>query len=144
MSLMARGQTRDARAELDALLVEHPNNETLKTLRSETEIATAGPAELRALLPRLMANRLTPEERAALDDRVFVETVLFSSADAKDGQTVFASGTIDGLPFRFSEPVAFRGTFAAKAPLRLSFRILGATDVNGADGLLIEPLGVAP
>ena len=38
---------------------------------------------------------------------------------------------------------AFRGTFDTAAPLRLTYRILGATTINGADGLLLEPLGLA-
>ena len=40
------------------------------------------------------------------------------------------------MRFRFEEPIAFNGTFAANTPLWLTYRILGQTDT----GLLIEPL----
>ena len=32
------------------------------------------------------------------------------------------------------------GTFAAHVPLRLTYRILGPTQIDGADALLLEPL----
>jgi hypothetical protein len=36
--------------------------------------------------------------------------------------------------------MTFNGTFAAGVPLRLTYRILGATQLTGADALLLEPL----
>jgi len=71
-------------------------------------------------------------------------TATFASATTADERTTLASGTIDGVPFRFAEPTIFTGTFPANAPLRLTYRILGVTDVNGADGLLLEPLRLEP
>ena len=71
---------------------------------------------------------------AELDKKIFTGQAIFS------GGPPFETGTIDGAPFRFSEPTAFNGTFAAGVPLRLTYRILGATQINGADGLLIEPI----
>jgi tetratricopeptide (TPR) repeat protein len=141
---LVRGETRDARETLDALITEHPDNETLKSLRRESESSSSGPTELRELLTLLTSERLTPEQRTALDSRTFVYVVTFDDARAaaENGQTVFESGSIDGLRFKFAQPTAFLGVFAAATPVRLTFRILGATDVRGADGLLIEPIAL--
>ena len=143
---IARGETRAARTALDALIADYPNNETLKTLRRESQSVGAGPLELRNLLAMLTAERLTPEQRAALDSRTFVYAVSFDATmpgGAAD-QTVFESGSIDGLRFKFAGPTAFRGVFTSVTPLRLTFRVLGTTDVKGSDGLLIEPLSLEP
>jgi hypothetical protein len=74
----------------------------------------------------------------------FISTAVFSGAPAPPpataGQTIFETGTIDAVPFRFAEPIAFNGTFAPQTPLRLTYRILGATQQEGADALLLEPL----
>ncbi len=123
---MRRGETRSARTTLDALLARFPKNETLRTLRAEASpqwLAEAG-------------------ERQILDAKTFTGTAVFNATPvaAAPGQTVFESGTIDGVPFRFAEPVAFAGTFAPGTPLRLTYRILGATDLAGADAMLLEPL----
>ena len=48
------------------------------------------------------------------------------------------------MRFRFPEPMTFNGTFAAGVPLRLTYRILGATQLNGADALLLEPMRLEP
>ena len=45
-------------------------------------------------------------------------------------------GAIDGVPFKFSEPMQFTATFAAHTPLRLTYRILGAS----GDAVLLEPV----
>ncbi|MDP9194588.1 MAG: hypothetical protein M3P06_23070 [Acidobacteriota bacterium] len=139
LAQIARGETRTARASLDALLVKFPANETLRTLRRETEAATitelpsANPTanELRALLDTF--ERLTPEQRVALDQATFTSTVAFIG-------TVFETGTIDGVPFRFSEPTVFDGTFDSTNPLRLTYRILGITRLDNRDALLLEPI----
>lgn len=155
----ARGEKRAARATLDAMLRTFPGNETLSLLRSETE-STASvprfltaqapparlplqpvPSELRQLLEA--GQRLAPEHRAALDALVFVSTVSFETADPANGQTVLLRGVIDDVPFRFSEPTAFNGVFTAETPLRLTYRILGPTEVDGRPALLLEPLGLA-
>jgi hypothetical protein len=139
LAQLARGDTRAARSALDALLVQFPDNDTLRALRREAEgaAATALPsatptaAELRALLDAF--ERLTPEQRAALDRATYASTVRFEG-------TVFASGTIDGVPFRFTEPTVFDGTFDIAGPLRLTYRILGVTRAGERDALLLEPL----
>jgi len=89
-------------------------------------------SELRALLNAF--EHLTPDQRVQLDRTTYTSVVRFQG-------TTFESGTIDGVPFRFTEPAIFQGTFDITAPLRLTYRILGATrgddDVNA---LLLEPL----
>ncbi|HYU24590.1 MAG TPA: hypothetical protein VEO74_05265, partial [Thermoanaerobaculia bacterium] len=71
----------------------------------------------------------------------FAGVATFTTATtSEDARTTLESGTVEGVPFRFAEPTIFTGTFPAKSPLRLTYRILGVTDVNGADGLLLEPL----
>ena len=104
--------------------------------------ATPSGAELRHLLAALQQQRLTPEEHLALDRITLTSTAMFdaSAAAGKPGQSVFESGTVEGVAFRFSEPIAFAGTFAAATPLRLTYRVLGVTEAGGADGLLLEPV----
>jgi len=136
---MARGESRAARATLDDLIQRHPDNETVMQLRQEAE-SCLDCTGLRQTIALLRSDRLTPEQRAALDRDTFVSTATFDSATLNSGQTVFESGVIDGVPFRFPEPTAFTGSFAAGSPLRLTYRILGATELRGADALLLEPL----
>jgi hypothetical protein len=100
---------------------------------------------LAATLKLLAGNALTREQRSQLDRTTLEGTATFDSATATAaGQTIFESGTVDGVPFRFAQPTAFAGRFAAAQALRLSYRILGATDLNGVSALLIEPLKVEP
>ena len=120
-----RGETGAARAILDELLQQHPRNETLLALRAE-------------VTPREM----TAEERRAMDEKTFVAEAVFDQATINGAQTVLESGTIGATRFRFSQPTAFHGTFAAGVPLRLTYRVLGQTVISGADGLLLEPLGL--
>jgi hypothetical protein len=103
-------------------------------------------AELRAIMSAFADNRLTAAERARLDAMTFTSNAMFAAgpAAAAPNQTVFERGTIDGVAFRFSEPIAFQGTFAPDTPLRLTYRILGATRVGEADGLLLEPVQLEP
>jgi tetratricopeptide (TPR) repeat protein len=139
LAQLARGESRAARAALDALLAKFPENETLRTLRREAEGASAvslpsetpAPTELRALLGNF--ERLTPEQRAALDQATYTSVVQFEG-------TAFESGTIDSVPFRFSEPTIFDGTFDITRPLRLTYRILGVTRSGDRDALLLEPV----
>lgn len=136
---LARGETRAARASLDALLAKFPANETLRTLRREAEGATAvslpsaAPTanELRALLADF--ERITPEQRTTLDRTTYTGTAQFSG-------NVFEAGTIEGVPFRFSSPTQFAGTFDVTRPLRLTYRILGVTRSGDTDALLLEPV----
>jgi tetratricopeptide (TPR) repeat protein len=147
LAQLARGETRAARTSLDALLGKFPANETLRMLRREAEgvAATALPSanptatELRALLDTF--ERLSPEQRMALDQTTFTSTVAFTGTPAVTAEgTVFESGAIDNVPFRFSEPTVFAGTFDVTRPLRLTYRILGITRLDNRDALLLEPV----
>ena len=113
LAQMARGENRAARETLDALIAKFPANETLTTLRRETErVAFAMPsanptgAELRALIDAF--DDLTAQQRTQLDAMTFT--------------SVIASGAIDG--------VRVYGADDGK----VTYRILGPT----RDGLVIE------
>ncbi|HEV8445296.1 MAG TPA: hypothetical protein VGQ44_00655 [Gemmatimonadaceae bacterium] len=136
---------RGERPSLDALMKRFPNNDTLRELATMSRAVapaflsgtatnvtvTPAVADLRAL----MQLDLTPEQRVALDRITFTSSVTFNPGPpAPPGQTVFESGTIGDVPFKFSEPVAFSGTFPAAATL--TYRILG---VSGS-ALLLEPV----
>ncbi|HKR65581.1 MAG TPA: hypothetical protein VJZ00_17760 [Thermoanaerobaculia bacterium] len=140
LAQLAHGENRAARETLDALLAQFPANETLRTLRREAEgaravLPSASPttSELRAVLNAF--EQLTPEQRTELDRATYTSVAQFEG----DG---FERGTIDGVPFRFTEPVTFEGNFDLHAPLRLTYRILGVTRAGDADALLLEPLRV--
>ena len=94
---MLRRETEPA-AEVPAFLSGHG-----------TDVAPTA-AELRQLLSVL--DRLTPEQKTALDRMTFTRAI-----------------TTAGVPFRLTQPGP-----ATK------YRILGATEVDGADALLIEPV----
>ena len=140
---MRSGEPNAARATLRDLMQQFPNNDALAWIeRKIGEHATAIPAsatptaaELRGMLA---ATNLTPEQHQQLDTMTFTSRAVFESSNAAPpaGQTIFERGTVEGVPFRFSEPTAFSGTFAPSTPLRLTYRILG---VSG-DDLLLEPL----
>jgi len=137
---MTRGEDVAARQTLQTLATQFPNNDALAYLFSR--LARKGNAgeflkDLNETLKILVRNQLTPEQRKQLDDTVIEGNVIFDAVP-------FVSGTINNVPFRFSEPTAFKGNFAAKTPLRLTFRILGATELNGASALLIEPIKLEP
>ena len=141
---LSRGESRQARTLLDALLVKFPANETLRTLRREAERQPASlpsptptAAELRALLEGF--ELLTPEQRVALDAMTFTSIVKFEGGEVTD-QTVVQRGTIDGVPFRFALETAFNGAFELSEPLRLTYRIAGVT----GDALLLEPTHLEP
>jgi hypothetical protein len=132
---LAQGETRAARAILDALLAEFPANETLKTLRREADVrapaipaANATPAELRALLEGF--EQLAPEHRVALDAATFTSVVRFH------GRAL--DGTIGDVPFRFAEETVFHGDFDFTQPLELTYRIAGVA----GDALLLEPVSL--
>jgi hypothetical protein len=148
---LARGESRAARETLEALVARHPHNQTLTTLLAESQLASGGTAlpgasptgdELRGAIALFAQDRLTPEQRVQLDAATYASTAFFDAAlpGANPGQTIFETGEIDGVPFKFGEPTAFAGTFAPGAPLRLTYRILGATELGGADALLLEPV----
>lgn len=137
---LERGESAAARKALDALMLRFPANETLRALRQEVEAPQAAtlPAEnpaageLRALLDAM--ERLTPTQRMELDARTFTSEV---TLDGTEGDT-FESGSISGVPFRFSQPATFAGTFVPRS--RLTYRILGVTRLQDRDALLLEPV----
>ena len=145
---MNRGELHAAKTALDQLDKQYPDNDTLRMIRAELDRphetpaflragATPSASDLRSLIALFNDNRLTPEQRAALDKLALTNVVQFDERkDAPANQTAFESGDIDGVRFRFSEPMAFNGDFAAHAPLRLTYRILGASN----DELLLEPI----
>jgi hypothetical protein len=148
---MNRGEPHAAKTTLDELDRQFPDNDTLLTLRAELDkpngmpsflragvtAATPSASDLRSLIALFNDDRLTSEQRAALDKIALTSVVQFDDRkDAPAHQTIFESGEIDGVRFRFSEPMAFNGDFAAHAPLRLTYRILGASN----DELLLEPM----
>ena len=91
-------------------------------------------------LARLVSESRSPAELAQIDALLFQGIVDLDEALSRDGSTtVFASGTIEGIPFRFSVPVAFRGDLSA-GEHRLAFRLAG---IAGAT-LLVEPLELMP
>jgi len=149
----SRHETHTALRALDELQRDYPDNDTLRDLRNTLEshpvnvpgflsggttTPTPSAGELRSLLRMFDDGTLSAEQRARLDTLGFMSTVLFddAKAGATEGQTIFESGNVDGVPFRFSEPIAFRGTFVAHAPLRLTYRVLGSSN----DALLVEPV----
>lgn len=139
---MQHDELQSAIAQLDALAAQFPENDTLRTLRREISDragssldflrskAAPASAELRTLIARF--NALTPEERSALDTTTFTSVVTF------DQPMPFETGVIEGVPFKFSEPMLFNGAFEAHTPLRLTYRILGPS----GDALLLEPVRV--
>lgn len=147
---MNRGESQAAKKTLDELDRQYPDNDALRTLRAEVSqpagapaflrggVTTAAPSasDLRALISLFNGNRLTPEQRAMLDDMTLTGIAQFDDGKSATDQTIFESGDIGGVRFHFSEPMAFNGTFSAHAPLRLTYRILGASD----DELLLEPI----
>lgn len=157
-----RGQLRDARNILERLATRFPENDTLRLLGREIDekaaglttprflldhgtAATPNAAELRSLIALFNEQRITPEQRTALDAITLTSTATFEAAPsapsaAMTAQTIFETGSIDGVPFRFSEPIAFNGVFSAGQPLVLTYRVTGATERDGADALLLEPL----
>jgi len=147
---MNRGESQAAKKTLDELERKYPDNDTLRTLRAEAShpaeapaflrggvtSATPSAADLRSLIALFNENRLTAEQRAALDGLTLTSVVQFSEGKSAPNQTIFESGDIDGVRFHFSEPMAFNGDFAAHVPLRLTYRILGSSN----DELLLEPI----
>ncbi|MGZ7032053.1 MAG: hypothetical protein ACXVIJ_08780, partial [Thermoanaerobaculia bacterium] len=141
---LARGEKRAARATLDELATKFPHNATIADLRREADAAPGVPAflaatsavvtpqasELRELIDLFANDRLAPEQRTALDRLTFTSSAVF---DPGPRDSVFETGTIDGGPFRFSEPTEFAGAFPPAVTLRLTYRILGAS----GDALLL-------
>ena len=122
---MQRGEYPAAATTLNTVQKQFPNNDTVALLLREVE-------------QKRSAFAAAYEDRAQLDKQTLTGTVIF------DQGPPFETGTVNGTPFRFSEPMTFNGNFAAHVPLRLTYRILGPTQINGADALLLEPLRLEP
>jgi hypothetical protein len=120
-----RGELPAALATMTAVEQKFPNNDTLALLRREIE-------------QKRSAFLAAYQNPAQLDKETRTGTVIF------DQGPPFETGQVDGIRFRFSEPMNFSGNFAAHVPLRLTYRILGPTQLNGADALLLEPLRLEP
>lgn len=135
---MQRNELIAARKTIDDLLQKFPNNDTLQLLTREIDARRSGGSDLRTLIAAFNNNTLTAEQRAELDRKTFTSEVVF------DAGPPFETGKIADVPFRFSEPMTFNGTFASGVPLRLTYRILGASQLNGADALLLEPVRLEP
>jgi len=145
---MNRGELQAAKKVLDELDRQYPENDTLRTLRAEVSqpvdapailragVSTPSASDLRSIISLFNENRLTAEQRTALDKLTLTSVVQFDDGKSEANQTIFESGVIDGVRFHFSEPMAFSGAFAEHMPLRLTYRILGASD----DELLLEPI----
>ncbi len=107
----------------------------LSALTGTSSVAADG-----ELLGELLALLANPDRtvRERLDRTTFTSTARMDDpASSADGITVFNSGRIGDIDFRFSVPTAFRGEFRGEE-LRIRYR------VTGADGetLLVEPLGI--
>jgi hypothetical protein len=135
---MQRNELIAARQTIDELLKKFPNNDTLQLLRREIDARRSGGSDLRALIAAFNNNTLTAAQRTELDQKTFTSEVVF------DAGPPFETGKIDDIPFRFSEPMTFNGAFTSGVPLRLTYRILGASQLNGADALLLEPVRLEP
>jgi len=138
---MTRGEDVAARQTLQTIADKFPNNDAVAYVFGKLGSRKANPSkflkDLNETLKILVRNQLTAEQRQQLDETVLSANVTFDAVP-------FVSGRAGGIPFRFSEPTAFKGNFAANTPLRLTFRILGATELNGASALLVEPIKLEP
>lgn len=146
---------RAARRTLEELGRTFPGNRSISTLLVEAQDAAvplpflapgvtaseASSEQLETLLDLLVTGRMTAPQRSALDAVTLTSTISFAAMDAtQDASTSFTGGTIGRVRFRFASSTAFRGAFAPSTPLRLTYRVLGATKVDGKDALLLEPL----
>jgi hypothetical protein len=101
-----------------------------------SRVVDASESDLRVVLTLFAANKISAEDRATLDKEELSNRVMF---DAPHGGAL-ARGTMSNVPFRFQNPARFNGITSAAKPLRMIYRILGATTVDGRDALLIEPI----
>jgi tetratricopeptide (TPR) repeat protein len=122
---MQRGEYPASIVTITIVEKQFPNNATLAALRRDID------EKRKAFLARF-------DNPAQLDQQKFTGTVVFDSGPP------FETGTIDGQRFRFSQPANFNGSFKSAVPLRLAYRILGPTQIDGADALLVEPLKLEP
>jgi hypothetical protein len=144
---LARARARDIRApDLRGTLSVEIASQTLVQapppfLAGTAATATPTAEDLRALISLLTQNRLTAEQRVALDRVALVSVVRFDAGPAAPPQqTIFEIAHQTNVVLKFAQPTAFNGTFAAGAPLRLTYHVLGVTDFDGGQALLVEPL----
>ncbi len=105
-----------------------------------TEPVDLSAEDLSLLLRQLRAGALAPEHLVRLDALHFIAPVLFEEATARDVETTtFHSGLVYHLPFRFATPATFRGRYDAGTQHRLEFQILGITEADGKETLLLQP-----
>lgn len=110
-------------------------------------LASAGPlvrdpsaSDLSSIAALLRTNTLAPDERARLDTLAFSSRVAVAGATTNGETTTIGGGEIGQMPFRFSVPTVFRGDFSNAPALRLEYRILGITDSESGEALLLEPV----
>jgi tetratricopeptide (TPR) repeat protein len=122
----------DAKRMLRSMPADHP----WFLAKPVSRVVDASESDLRVVLSLFAANKISAGDRATLDREELSSRVMF---DAPDGDA-FARGTMSNVPFRFQNPTRFNGIASAARPLRMIYRILGATTVDGRDALLIEPV----
>ena len=99
------------------------------------------PEELQSLIALFRSPEITAEQRTAFDATAFHSTARFAEPVAKDDSTTtFSSGNIGSIPFRFSSPTRFQGTYDGASALDLEFRILGLSEEAGREIVLLEPI----
>lgn len=144
---LARGEALPARPSLHPLLSadlqrriarDEIDRQAAVALLAGVPVTDPTPEAL-ALLARVLSGGLDARVRAGLDATEFTSRATFVDPVPQEGATVVREGSFGATPFRFNEPLRFRGTFGA-GPHRLVYRITGST--GGA--LLVEPLRILP
>jgi tetratricopeptide (TPR) repeat protein len=88
-------------------------------------------SDLRTLIALFAADKMSANDLATLDRAEFTSSAELEALDR---------GMIGGIPFRFQSPARFRGIAETARKLRIVYRILGATTLDGRDALLLEPI----
>jgi len=154
-SYLASGQTREAdqirkqlapSPHLASRLSKEGTGSPIPTFftEPETKVVTA-PAEkdLAALLILLNRQTLDDAQRQLLDEITFESVAQPDAVTVSGDRSTFDRGSIGQIPFAFMAPVTFELPVRSGQPVRLTYRILGATETAGVNGLLIEPLRIA-
>lgn len=98
------------------------------------------PRDLAALLSLLRTSSLAPGDRMRLDS-LALSSVFAADGSTSDGETTtVARGTIGVIRFAFAAPTVFRGDFTRAPSIRMEYRILGVTESETGEALLVEPL----
>ncbi|HYI10709.1 MAG TPA: hypothetical protein VEK57_16730 [Thermoanaerobaculia bacterium] len=104
--------------------------------RQPSGVVEPAESDLRTLLSLFARNTMSAEDRVTLDRAELTSSATFEASE----EEAFERGTIHGVPFRFQSPARFHGIPAAAKRLRVIYRILGATALDGRDALLLEPV----